>query len=197
MFEDLKGALLVSLHGYRRSGHRIIYYEVDDKGLPILSNAPNDVYFNLDKEEITDSNKLNPYESVKYSSYIEKIDRAAQHKELLKGWFSYPPYRPASPVAMTIDDQGAIWFADDDGFRSKEKGIFVIAKFDGISRSLDDSIAANIVTYDWNEFSMQIMEHDKNLSLRFKNLWNNYLTQYCAGCHITGELIAMIRTLKI
>ena len=47
MFESLKGQLMLSWHGYRRTGHRLVSYAVDDKGLPVRAEKAH--YFTDDE----------------------------------------------------------------------------------------------------------------------------------------------------
>lgn len=39
MFPELKGKLLVAMHGFRDSGHRIVAYTVDAQGKPVLNKT--------------------------------------------------------------------------------------------------------------------------------------------------------------
>ena len=41
-FPELKGKLVVGLHGYRPTGGRVIFYDVDGDGFPIISAAAGD-----------------------------------------------------------------------------------------------------------------------------------------------------------
>lgn len=43
MFPELQGRLLVSLHGYRPTGSRILAIELDAKGLPVAGQKPRDL----------------------------------------------------------------------------------------------------------------------------------------------------------
>ena len=37
---ELDGKLVIGLHGYRPTGSRVIFYDVDGKGFPVISPAP-------------------------------------------------------------------------------------------------------------------------------------------------------------
>src|SRR5205085_1300776 len=39
-FPELKGKLVMGLHGYQPTGSRVVFYDVDDKGFPVISPAP-------------------------------------------------------------------------------------------------------------------------------------------------------------
>lgn len=99
MFPQLEGRLLVSLHGYRATGSRILALALDSKGLPKTSPRPG------------------------YSVYAaggRTMRRAygpgpAQDGLLLTpGWGAVPGRRPAgSPVGLAVAPDGAIWVAED------------------------------------------------------------------------------------
>ena len=184
LFPHLKGKLIIAYHGYRVPGHRIVYFDVDEQGRPLLSD-PESAFYLSDKKNIDPSNALSPYNKNFYKDHLTHIPRAAQQKELLKGWFNYAPYRPlGSPVAMTVADNGAIWFVDDAGYKSKQKGIFIIGKYDGTKRTLTDVInQQNTTSYDLKSFANAIIAESKTLSNHFIEIRKNYLAKYCAGCH--------------
>jgi glucose/arabinose dehydrogenase len=184
LLPHLKGKLIIAYHGYRVPGHRIVYFDVDEQGRPLLSDSETAFYLS-DKKSINPSNALSPYNKNFYKDHLNNIPRAAQQKELLKGWFNYPPYRPlGSPVAMTVADNGAIWFVDDAGYKSKSKGIFIIGKYEGSARKLTDVIKEEKITsYDLNSFAYELMTGSETLSAHFTKIRKNYLAKYCAGCH--------------
>lgn len=49
LMENLKSTLLVSWHGYRQAGHKVVAYTVDTRGIPI-NNQPKNVIFGWDAE---------------------------------------------------------------------------------------------------------------------------------------------------
>ncbi len=186
LFPELKGKLIIAFHGYRSPGHRIVYFDVDEKGRPKLSDN-KDAFYWSDKKSINRSNIDSPYQKNFYKDYVQNMPRSAQQKELIKGWFGYSPYRPlGSPVAMTVARDGAIWFVDDTGYKSKQKGIFIIGKFDGSPRKLSDAIKdENEVSYDLKSFAKEIIQSSATIATRFMALRKNYLSKYCSGCHAT------------
>ncbi len=40
MFPELQGKLVIALHGFQKNGHRIVAYNVDAQGKPLLANGP-------------------------------------------------------------------------------------------------------------------------------------------------------------
>jgi glucose/arabinose dehydrogenase len=98
MFPELKGKLLMSWHGYRPTGSRIVAFDVDAAGIPLV--VPHAQY-----PEYSDG-------SVKFSSY--RPGSAAVPTVLTPGWDLKPGNRPAgAPMGLTFARDGAIWVADD------------------------------------------------------------------------------------
>jgi glucose/arabinose dehydrogenase len=83
MFPRLRGKLLISLHGYRPSGARIVALDVDSSGIPIAANlAAPDIAG--DFEVLTPTWNLQP---------------------------GVRPM--GAPVGLTVASDGALWLADD------------------------------------------------------------------------------------
>jgi glucose/arabinose dehydrogenase len=99
MLPALDGKLLVSLHGYRPGGSRIVAFDVDAHGIPIAARQPRFAEYAADGQVI-----FKPYES----------GPAAEPVILTPGRGSKAGVRPAgAPVGLTIARDGAIWVADD------------------------------------------------------------------------------------
>ena len=97
---QLRGRLLVTLHGYRATGSRIVAYAVDEEGLPL-----------------TDAH-------ARYAVYPNRPDAAAARRYrpgpaadgliLTPGWNAVAGLRPAgAPVGMAVAPDGAVWVAED------------------------------------------------------------------------------------
>lgn len=98
MFPDLNGKLLMSWHGYRPTGSRIVAFDVDSNGVPIVKSAAQ--Y----PEYVAGSTTLISYRS----------GPAAEPQVLTPGWDLKHGARPAgAPVGLTVAKDGAIWVADD------------------------------------------------------------------------------------
>ena len=97
MFPALKGRLLISLHGYRASGARIVAFEVGADGLPaIRAGARYPAYRN---GQVV----MRPYPVA-----------AAESRVLTPGWDLKPGVRPmGTPVGMAVAADGALWVAED------------------------------------------------------------------------------------
>jgi glucose/arabinose dehydrogenase/uncharacterized protein YecT (DUF1311 family) len=95
MFADLKGRLLVSWHGFRSVGGRIVAYETDAEGIPLRTeHAEFPVYGGT---------------PLSYGS-----PNTADAFVLTPNWDKVVGVRPqGSPVGLAIARDGAIWTTDD------------------------------------------------------------------------------------
>jgi len=99
-FPELKDKLIVSLHGYRPTGSRIIVYDTDAQGFPAVSAAPVRYNVSCGPSEIFAENG--------------KPIAAARYTELISGWHKVTGVRPqGAPVGMAVAADGAIWLAED------------------------------------------------------------------------------------
>ena len=97
MFAGLRGKLLMSLHGYRPAGSRLVAFDVDSHGIP--NRVPDARYAVYEGGRVT----------------MRKFDGpAAQPFVLTERWDLIPGVRPAgAPVGISIAPDGAVWVADD------------------------------------------------------------------------------------
>lgn len=119
MFPELEGNLLMSWHGYRPTGSRIVAYPTDESGIPVW------------KESVSWS----------YSTGNSRAEakpaggnlRAADYTEIVGSWWKRDGVRPmGTPVGMTVASDGSIFIVED-----KNKTILRLARSD--DRSGDDS----------------------------------------------------------
>ena len=97
MFPALRGKLLMSLHGYRSGGSRLVAFDVDSQGIPKL--VPDASYAVYEGGGVTMRKYTGP---------------AAQPLVLTERWDLLPGIRPAgAPVGITVAPDGALWVADD------------------------------------------------------------------------------------
>jgi glucose/arabinose dehydrogenase len=97
MFPRLRGRLLVSLHGYRGVGARIMAYEVDARGLPVIRPRST-------------------YALFRGASAIRHRfpARGQTGLDLTPSWNAVAGVRPfGRPVGLSVAADGAIWVADD------------------------------------------------------------------------------------
>ena len=99
-FPALKDKLIVSLHGYRPTGSRVIVYDADARGLPQVVAPPVRYNVSCAASEVFAENG--------------KPVAAAPHVELISGWHRVGGVRPqGAPVGMTVASDGALWLTED------------------------------------------------------------------------------------
>ena len=95
MFPALRGRLLMSWHGHRPTGGRVVAYEVDAEGAPL---ANGDGAYDL------------------WPRGTGRYPRGAPHAKplvLTPGWGPQAGRRQGSPVGLAVAADGAVWIADD------------------------------------------------------------------------------------
>ena len=99
-FPALKDKLIVSLHGYRPSGSRVIVYDTDARGVPPVVAPPVRYNVSCAASEVFAENG--------------KPIAAAPYVELVSGWHRVAGVRPqGAPVGMTVAADGALWLVED------------------------------------------------------------------------------------
>jgi glucose/arabinose dehydrogenase len=94
MFPELQGKLVISFHGYRSTGGRIVAYEVDAAGAPVPSRKPS----------FAAAGGRRAFTAAP----------AASGRDLTPGWNKVPNVRPmGAPAGMAVAADGALWVADD------------------------------------------------------------------------------------
>jgi glucose/arabinose dehydrogenase len=102
-FPELNGKLIVGLHGYRPTGSRVIYYDVDARGFPAVRPPP--VHYNV---------SCAPSPERTFRTETESQVAAAPFTELIGDWHKVNGVRPqGAPVGMTVASDGAIWLVED------------------------------------------------------------------------------------
>jgi glucose/arabinose dehydrogenase len=101
MFPQLRGKLLLSLHGYRPAGARIAAFTVDAQGIPVLTpNAHYDAYAGPDGDKTVSL----PYPGP-----------ASEPLLLTPGWNNVDGSHPkGSPLGLAVAEDGAIWVAENN-----------------------------------------------------------------------------------
>ena len=111
MFPELSGKLLLSWHGYRDTGHRIVSYDVDEMGRPLRVSSAS---YNINQK----NGKL------PQKHHFPHSQKVSQANEIVYAWTPVQGYRPkGAPVGMTVADDGAIWILDD-----KNKAVLRLSK---------------------------------------------------------------------
>ena len=100
MFPQLRGKLLIALHGYRPAGSRIAAFTVDRRGIPLLSrNAQYDMYATPSGDETIRLPFAGP---------------ASEALLLTPGWNNVDGLHPrGAPVGLAVAGDGAIWVAEN------------------------------------------------------------------------------------
>ena len=130
MFPSLKGKLLVSWHGYRRTGHRLVSYAVDGKGLPIRSKT---AFYEVDPDGAFNR-------GVFTRKSFPNVGNLAQADEIISRMNEVAGVRPRGrPAGFTIAEDGSIWLLDDIN-----KSLLRLAK----GTVYDDASHVNIASTD-------------------------------------------------
>ena len=96
MFPELRGRLLMTWHGYRRSAGRITAVETDEAGVPLT--------------DIGGRYAIYPRGSLAYPAGAPSV----KGKVLTPGWDRVAGRQPrGSPVVMAVAADGSIWVTDD------------------------------------------------------------------------------------
>ncbi|WP_420590006.1 PQQ-dependent sugar dehydrogenase [Bacterioplanoides sp.] len=105
----LQGKLLISWHGYRVIGNRLVAYAVDQKGLPVLQNAQeNPIWFKRDP--------IAP--ATEFTTHIANPKGGsaadAQHQEVISQWNKVADVRPeGAPVGLAMLPDESLLIVDD------------------------------------------------------------------------------------
>jgi glucose/arabinose dehydrogenase len=108
----LENKLIMSWHGFRVAGNRLVAYELDSQGRPVLQEkavfrrAPVDANSEYTEHLFAPKGGLN-----KNSNTTQQV---AQHQEIISEWHPITNLRPeGSPVGLTQSKDGSLWIVDD------------------------------------------------------------------------------------
>lgn len=108
MFPELRGRLLMSWHGYRRAGGRIVAAETDGQGRPLT--------------DIGGRYAIYPRGALSYPTGAPSL----RGKVLTPGWDTVAGRQPrGAPVVLAVAADGSIWVTDD-----RNRAILRIARLD-------------------------------------------------------------------
>ena len=102
MFPALQGKLLMSWHGYRPTGSRIVAFDVDAKGVPTVKKDARYPEYSAD--------------GVTFKAYGSGpgAEPGAEPLVLTPGWDLKAGSHPAgAPVGITVAQDGSLWVPDD------------------------------------------------------------------------------------
>jgi len=165
-FPELKNKLIAGLHGYRPTGSRIIFYDVDAKGLPIISPAP--VHYNVSCARPS---------SLPFRTEQTAQVPAASFTELVSQWYKVDGVRPqGAPVGMTVAADGAIWLVED-----KNQTILRIDR-DPTSAAIDLLSCDSRTQAQINSLVTAATSTQANRD-RLAQIRADLVEKHCAACH--------------
>jgi glucose/arabinose dehydrogenase len=166
-FPELKGKLVVGWHGYRPTGSRIVFYEVDEKGFPKISPAP--VRYNV--------SCANPPTMV-FRTENEGEVPAPAFTELVSQWHAAPGIRPqGAPVGMTVASDGALWVVED-----KNQSIIRL-DVDPTASTTEATMGCNSRTEAQIAQLIAGVTSDRENHLRLSQVRSGLVEKHCRGCH--------------
>lgn len=159
LFPELQNHLIVSWHGYRGAGQRVVSYPTNTDGLPYVNR--DSFFYNSFENNKTIKIKANPKGG---------LIQSAPYQELIYDWYAVKSIRPrGAPVGLTIASDGSIFIVED-----KNKTILRLSRGQnskdtntGNNSKLDDKILNNA-----------------ELMKRWSVISKNILQPQCATCHV-------------
>ncbi|MGE3260324.1 MAG: sorbosone dehydrogenase family protein [Bacteriovoracia bacterium] len=175
MFDkSLSGKLLMTWHGYQPTGHRLVAYDVDEKGRPRTTSTSAGLNYAFDtKGGCPVSRAFNP---------IGGADRFAPYTEVISRWDAQPGLRPrGAPVGFTVAADGSIWIAED----KENRTVVRLARSDEPQKTADCDPANStqkdprIELLAWRNY----LAGNAQASGEYVKIQQNLTQKYCAGCH--------------
>jgi glucose/arabinose dehydrogenase len=164
-FPELTGQLIVTWHGYRPTGSRVVFYSTDEKGFPPVHAAPVNYKVSCAPE---------PTRAYQESEGVQVA--AAPFSELIGEWHKVNGVRPqGAPVGISVADDGAIWLVEDKNQ--------TILRIDRDSTAAGPALACDSRgEIQLNEL-MTFIAGDKNNRLRLTHVRTGLVEKHCVGCH--------------
>ncbi|MBK8188598.1 MAG: PQQ-dependent sugar dehydrogenase [Cellvibrio sp.] len=108
----LKNKLIMSWHGFRIAGNRLVAYELDSKGRPVLQEKAIFRRAPVDANSEYTEHLFAPRGGLQLDSPASQ--QVAQHQEIISEWHPIENLRPeGSPVGLTQSKDGSLWILDD------------------------------------------------------------------------------------
>lgn len=169
------GELLVSWHGYQPAGQRLVAYEVDEGGKPVLRA--------IGAKESYNSNQKGGCPVAKPFRPAGGVDQVAPYTEVISGWDEQKGRRPTgAPVGFTEASDGSIWIAED----RKNRTVVRLARFNGpaLPKSCADRGKGaepdpRVELLVWRN----VMLAKANVRAGYEEVRNKLVKGYCVGCH--------------
>ncbi|WP_315757731.1 PQQ-dependent sugar dehydrogenase [Bradyrhizobium sp. SZCCHNRI2007] len=163
-FDELKGRLLVGLHGYRPTGSRLLAYEVDERGFPKVSPAPVRYHVSCAAE---------PTRAFQTAAGPAP---AAAFDEIITGWHRVNGIRPqGAPVGMTVADNGAIWLVEDKNQ--------TVIRIDRTGEAAPEPLPCDVRSNALIDRLASLVMDDPASRTRLAMVRKNLVEKHCRGCH--------------
>jgi glucose/arabinose dehydrogenase len=163
-FPELAGKLIVSMHGYRPTGSRVVTYDVDARGFPVLARPP--VRYGV---------SCAPGPTSAYQTEREGAVAAAPGLELIAEWHRVNGVRPqGAPVGMTVAADGTIWLVED-----KNRTVIRIDR----TNEPHESLPCNARSQKQIDELVALVEGDKDNKARLQTIRTQLVEKHCMGCH--------------
>ena len=170
-FPELAGKLLVGLHGYRPTGSRVVFYDVDAHGFPIISPAP-----------VTFRVSCAPQPTEAFATEPEGQVSAARFTELIADWHKVNGVRPqGAPVGMTVAADGALWLVED-----KNQTIVRIDVDPATTPA--DPLPCDARTDEQVKELARLAGQDRENAARLSRVRAGLIEKHCVGCHSDFDL---------
>ncbi len=160
---QLANKLLMSWHGYRVIGNRLVAYEIDKQGRPKLQQQ---AYFWRAPDQ-PDGKYTRHLMQPKggFGSENNSSENVAQHQEIISQWHPLPGVRPeGAPVGLTQANDGSVFIVDD-------RNAAILRLSNGKTYRPQQSLSVSV-----HEVS--------KISLKPPQKVNALLQQRCAHCHV-------------
>ncbi len=169
-FPELDGRLVVALHGYRPTGSRVIFYDVDAKGFPAVSPPPVRYGVNCAAEPTR----------VFQTGQGNEVP-AAPFNELMSGWYKVNGVRPqGAPVGMTVAADGALWIVED-----KNQAIL---RIDAAPSATAEILPCDARTGEQIAALVEFVAKDAESGRRLTQVRSQLIEKHCLGCHSDFDL---------
>lgn len=165
LFPELKGHLLVSWHGYKPTGSRVVSLPTDEKGIPNHQVAPSWEYGVGNSRQVAQPEGGNL--------------RATKYFELISSWDKREGVRPAgAPVGLLVASDGSIFIVED-----KNKTVLRLAKGEGRTTPIDDANQVNQAKKIRLQKALMKLQADPWLKEAYDWINTQVLQTNCVICH--------------
>lgn len=174
LFSDLFGGkLVVAWHGYQPTGHRIVAYDIDERGRPLLNSNKSGTY-SFDVAGGCPTQK----------AYKPKggMDRHANYTEIIGGWNAIKGVRAkGAPVSFTIAEDGSMYIVED----RENRTILRLARTneapsrDACGSTGGPTSDARIEMLAWRN----AVNSSPSLLAGYQAVETKLINKYCASCH--------------